>query len=65
MSHGSLNPKIRFAGQKVCTVAHVQTDRHTQTLDTNMNTEDTFQGFKIFSFDISSRIGPKSLRLHI
>ena len=29
MSQGSLDPKIRFLGQKVCSVAHVQTDRHT------------------------------------
>ena len=26
MSQGSLNPKIRFLGQKVCPVARVQTD---------------------------------------
>ena len=29
MSQGSLDPKIRFLGQKVCSVARVQTDRHT------------------------------------
>ena len=28
MSQGSLNPKIRFLGQKVCSVAHGQTDTH-------------------------------------
>ena len=28
MSQGSLDPKIRFLGQKVCSVARVQTDRH-------------------------------------
>ena len=27
MSHGSLNPKIRFLGQKVFSVARIQTDR--------------------------------------
>ena len=29
MSQGSLDPKIRFIGQKVCSVARVQTDRQT------------------------------------
>ena len=29
MSQGSFNPKIRFLGQKVCPVAHGQTDRQT------------------------------------
>ena len=42
MSQGSLDPKIRFLGQKVCSVARVQTD--TQT-DTKVNTEDTLSGF--------------------
>ena len=31
MSQGSLNPKIRFLGQKVCPVARRQTDRQTDT----------------------------------
>ena len=50
MSKGSLEPKIRFLGQKVCSVARVQTDRqtdrhtHRQT-DTTMNTEDTLSEF--------------------
>ena len=34
MSQGSLDPKIWFLGQKMCSVAHVQTD-------TKVNTEDT------------------------
>ena len=40
MSQGSLDPKIRFLGQKVCSVARVQTDRrtHRQT-DTQTNTK--------------------------
>ena len=29
MSQGSLDPKIRFIGQKVCSVARVQTDTQT------------------------------------
>ena len=45
MSQGSLDPKIRFIGQKVCSVARVQTD--TQT-DTKVNTEDTLSGFQEF-----------------
>ena len=43
MSQGSLNPKIRFLGQKVCSVARVQTDRHT---DRKVNKEDTLSGFQ-------------------
>merc|ERR1712102_194986 len=31
MSQGSLDPKIRFLGQRVCSVARVQTDRQTRT----------------------------------
>ena len=27
MSQGSLDPKIRFIGQKVCSVARIQTDK--------------------------------------
>ena len=41
ISQGSLNPKIRFIGRKVCSVARVQTD-------TNVNTEDTLSGFQEF-----------------
>ena len=45
MSQGSLNRKIRFLCQKVCSVARVQTD--TQT-DTKVYTEDTLSGFQEF-----------------
>ena len=31
MPQGSLDPKIRFIGQKVCSVARVQTHKHTDT----------------------------------
>ena len=53
MSQGSLDPKIRFIGQKVCSVARVQTDRHTdrhtdRQTDTKVNTEDTLSGFQEF-----------------
>ena len=45
MAQGSLDPKIRFLGQKVCSVARVQTDTqtHRQT-DTKVNTEGTLSG---------------------
>ena len=49
MSQRSLNPKNRFLGQKLCSVARGQT--HTQT-HTKVNTEDTLS-------HLSSRIGPK------
>ena len=57
MSQGSLDPKIWFLGQKVCSVAHVQTDRLTRRhtdrqtdkqTDTKVNTEDTLSGFHEF-----------------
>ena len=49
MSQGSLDLKITFLCQKVCSVARVQTDRHTDTqTDTKVNTEDTLSGFQEF-----------------
>ena len=42
-SQGSSSPKMRFLGQKVCSVAHRQTDM-------KVKTEDTHQGFLNFSF---------------
>ena len=56
MSQGSLNPKIRFLGQKMCSVARLQTDRHTR----KWLLRAPFQGFRSFSFNLSSRIGPTS-----
>ena len=51
MSQGSLNPKIRFLGQKVCPAARIrtdeQTDRHTHT-HTHETTEGTLSGFQEF-----------------
>ena len=41
MSKGSLNPNIRFLGQKVCPVACLQTD-------TKVNTEEILPGFQEF-----------------
>ena len=45
MSQGSFSPKIRFLGQKVCSVDRTQTDRQT---DTKVNTEDILSGFQEF-----------------
>ena len=45
MSQGSLNPKIRFLGQKVCSVARGRTDGHTHT---KVKTEGTLSGFQDF-----------------
>ena len=45
MSEGSLNQKIRFPGQKLCSLACGQT--HGQT-DMKVNTEDTLSGLKDF-----------------
>ena len=47
MSQGSLDPKIRFLGQKVCSVAREHTDRHTHT-HTKVTTEGTLSGFQEF-----------------
>ena len=43
MSQGSLNPKIRLLGQKVCPVDRAQTDRRTGTKE---KTENTLSGFQ-------------------
>ena len=57
MSQGSLNPKNRFLGQKVCPVArwHTHTETHTGWL-----LRAPFQGFRSFSINLLSRIGPTS-----
>ena len=46
MSQGSFSPKIRFLGQKVCSVARTQTDRQT---DTKVKTEDILSEVQEFS----------------
>ena len=49
MSQGSLSPKIRFLGQKVCSVARVQRDTRTdRQTHTKVKTEDTLSGFQEF-----------------
>ena len=58
MSQGSLDPKIRFLGQNVCSVDRMQAD--TQT-DTKVSTEDTLSWFLEFFFNPSSRLGPTIL----
>ena len=45
MSQGSLNPKIRFLGQKMCSVARLQTDTQTHTKVTTVGTLSGFQEF--------------------
>ena len=50
MSQGSLNPKIRFLGQKVCPVACLHTERTT--------TEGTLSGFQDFFLQAIIKIGP-------
>ena len=44
MSQGSLNPNIRFLGQKMCAVARSRADRHTH----RVTTEGTLSGFQDF-----------------
>ena len=61
MSQGSFSPKNRFLGQKVCSVAREQTT-HRHTLTWIQRT--SFQGFRNFSFNISSRIGPTN-KVHV
>ena len=62
MSQGSLNPKIRFLGQKVCPVARGRTDgqthRPTDQTHTKVTTEGTLSWFQEFSFNLSPSIGP-------
>ena len=59
MSQGSLNPKIRFLGQKVWPVARGRTDGQTDGHTRKWKQRAPFQGFRSFSFNLSSRIGPK------
>ena len=64
MSQGSLNPKIRFLGQKMCSVARSHTDTQTYR-PTDRHTHESdycvhpFRVSGVFSFNLSSRIGPK------
>ena len=55
MSQGSFNQKIRFLGQNVFSVARGHTDRHESDYSVLWA---PFQGFRSFSFNLSSRIGP-------
>ena len=73
MSQGSFSPKIRFLGQKVCSVARThtfwvkmalkitsrtQTDRQTDRQTRKWIQRTPFQVSGFFSFNLSSRIGP-------
>ena len=69
MSQGSLDPKIRFIGQKVCSVARVQTDRHTDR-QTHRQTRKwiqrtPFQVFRIFQIFHQPIIKELSNKKHI
>ena len=57
MSQGSFSPKIRFLGQKVCSVARTQTDRHESEYRGHPF---RVSGFFKFSLNLSSRSGPRS-----
>ena len=49
MSQGSLNPRIRFLGQKLWSVARVQRNRETEKQrNTKVTTEGTLSGFQEF-----------------
>ena len=48
MSQGSLNPKIRFLGQKVCPVARSQTHTQTHRQTHRVTTEGTLSGVQDF-----------------
>ena len=52
MSQGSLIPKIRFQGQKVCSVARGHTDRQTHR-QTGTETDRHESGYKGHPFRIS------------
>ena len=56
MSQGSLTPKIRFLGHKVCPVARVRTDTHESDYWGHPFRVSGF--FFKFSFNLSSRRGP-------
>ena len=61
MSQGSLNPKIRFLYQKVCSVAayrHTDRQKHRQTHGHEREYRGHHFRFQEFSFNLSSRIGP-------
>ena len=58
MSQGSFSPKIKFLGQKVCSVARGQTDRQT---DTKVKTEDTLSGFQEFFLQSIIKFFPSTL----
>merc|ERR1712102_203855 len=58
MSQGSLNPRSK--GVSCILFTHGHTDTQTELL-----LWAPFQGFRIFSFNLSSRIGPKRMRFFL
>ena len=61
MSQGSFNPKIRFLGEKVCSVARGQTDEQT---DTEVTTVGTLSGFKDFFLQPITKDRPNNIWDH-
>ena len=59
MSQGSLNPKIRLLGQKVCPVAHSQTHRQTH----RVITEGILSGFQDLFLQPIIKVRPNNLLL--
>ena len=59
MSQGSFNPKIRFLHQKVCSLTHERTHRHTHM---KVNTEDTLSGFQEFFLQPIFKDRPNNLK---
>ena len=57
MSQGSLNPKIRFLGQKMWPVARGQTHRQT---DTKVTTVGTLSGFQEFFLQPTTKDQPNN-----
>ena len=55
MSQGSFNPKIRFLGQKVCSVARLHTHTHTK-----VTTVGTLSGFQEFFLQPIIKDRPKT-----
>ena len=60
MSQGSFSPKIRFLGQKVCSVARRQTDRQTDRQTRKWIQRTPFQGFRIFQIFLQPIIKERS-----
>ena len=63
MSQGSLNPKIRFLGQKMWSVAWLRTDRQTDTHESDYC--GPHSGFKEFFFQSIIKDRPNKCKIKI